>query len=232
MGFESESMTAFLRWVDRENIDLTKTRWEFNTLQPGTNIRIRTDADCGTTLASLYVIPGGSFSWSATVGMIVGETAAKDALKTRRKSLKGNLNQISEMRKHYEEILNHKGTEYADWREAQWAIFQTMNIYALPPRRTENTMMAGYNRLLRIRESARRMLRADNPHDLYHCLEVLNMMDIAELVLLALMERKESRGLTRRQDYPFINPLLNNKTLVTCQKDGRPSLRWEDKATI
>jgi succinate dehydrogenase/fumarate reductase flavoprotein subunit len=232
MGFESESMTAFLRWVDRENIDLTKTRWEFNTLQPGTNLHLRADADCRTTLPGLYVIPGGSFSWSATIGMVVGEAATKDALQTRMTSFKRNRARISEMKRSYEEILNHKGTEYSDWREAQWAILQTMNVYALPPRRTKNTLMAGYNRLIRIRESTRRILKADNQHDLYHCLEVLNLIEIAELVLLALIERKESRGLTRRQDYPFINPLLNNKTLVIRQQNGRPSFRWEDKASI
>jgi succinate dehydrogenase/fumarate reductase flavoprotein subunit len=232
IGLESESMAAFLRWVDREKINLRKTRWEFTAMQPGTGLHIRTDADCKTTLPGLYVIPWGLLSWSAAVGMIVGEAAAKDALKTRSADLKGNRAQISETKKRYEEILNHEGTEYSDWREAQWALFQTMYVYALPPHRTENTLTAGYNRLMRIRESARRILKAGNQHDLYHCLEVLNLMDTAELVLLALNERRESRGLSRRQDYPFINPLLNNKTLVISQQDGQPSFRWENKPSI
>ena len=232
MGLESESMAAFLRWADREKISLRKTRWEFATMQPGSGLCVRTDADCKTTLPGLYVIPRGLLSWSATVGMIVGEAAAKDALKVRTVNKKVNHTRIAEIKKHYEAILNRKGTEYSDWHEAQWAIFQTMYVYALPPHRTENTLMAGYNRLKRIRESARCILKAANPHDLYHCLEVLNLMDTAELVLLALMERKESRGLSRRQDYPYPNPLLNNKTLVINQQNGHPSFRWEDKASI
>jgi succinate dehydrogenase/fumarate reductase flavoprotein subunit len=86
--------------------------------------------------------------------------------------------------------------------------------------------MAGYNQLLRLRELAKCTLKAGNPHDLYHCLEVLNVIDIAELVLLAVNERKESRGKIQRQDYPFTNPMLN-KFLVITQKDSKPTLRWE-----
>jgi len=91
--------------------------------------------------------------------------------------------------------------------------------------------MAGYNQLLRLRERAHRILKASNQHDLYHCLEVLNLMDIAELVLLSVNERKESRGQARRQDYPFTNPMLN-KFLVITQKDGKPTYRWEEPRRI
>ena len=87
--------------------------------------------------------------------------------------------------------------------------------------------MAGYNQLIRLRDRAYKVLQADNQHDLYHCLEVFNLMDIAEVVLLAVNERKESRGQAIRMDYPFINPMLNNKHLVISQKEGKPSLRWE-----
>ena len=38
-GFESEGMNPFLRWVDRENIVLRKTRFEFNAVQPSTLIQ-------------------------------------------------------------------------------------------------------------------------------------------------------------------------------------------------
>ena len=86
--------------------------------------------------------------------------------------------------------------------------------------------MAGYNQLLKLRDQTHQILKANNQHDLYHCLEVLNLMDAAELVLLAVNERKESRGQARRQDYPFTDPMLN-KLLVIAQKDGKPTFRWE-----
>jgi succinate dehydrogenase/fumarate reductase flavoprotein subunit len=159
--------------------------------------------------------------------MVIGESAAKEAKDIPSSRLEGLADRILQMRKSYEEILNREGVQYANWREAQWAIYQTMYCYALPPNRTENTLMAGYNQLTRLRDQARRILKADNPHDLYHCIEVLNLMDVAELDFLAVNERKESRGLAYRKDYPFADPMLNDKSLVITQKDGLPSLRWE-----
>jgi succinate dehydrogenase/fumarate reductase flavoprotein subunit len=91
--------------------------------------------------------------------------------------------------------------------------------------------MAGYNQLLRIKKKAQSILKASNQHDLYQFLEVLNLMDVAELVLLAINERKESRGQARRQDYPFVNPMLN-KLLVISLKEGQPSFRWEKPLRI
>jgi succinate dehydrogenase/fumarate reductase flavoprotein subunit len=51
------------------------------------------------------------------------------------------------------------------------------------------------------------------------------------MVLLAVNERKESRGQSRRQDYPFANPLLD-KILVITLKDGNPFFRWEKPRRI
>ena len=44
------------------------------------------------------------------------------------------------------------------------------------------------------------------------CLEVLDMLDIAQATILVTANRKESRGpFHRRTDYTFTNPLMNNK---------------------
>ena len=51
-------------------------------------------------------------------------------------------------------FFNREGNQFADWREAQWAIYQIMHCYALPPHRTESTLLAGYNQLLRLRETS------------------------------------------------------------------------------
>jgi succinate dehydrogenase/fumarate reductase flavoprotein subunit len=73
---------------------------------------------------------------------------------------------------------------------------------------------------------AYKTLKAGNQHDLCHSVEVLNLMDVAELVILAVIERKESRDQARRMDYPFTNPALK-KFLVITLKDGKPVFRWE-----
>jgi succinate dehydrogenase/fumarate reductase flavoprotein subunit len=46
-------------------------------------------------------------------------------------------------------------------------------------------------------------LKADTPHDITHCLEVRNIIENAEMILRASIQRKESRGrLFMRVDYP------------------------------
>jgi len=230
-GFESEALQPLLRWLDQEKIDVKKTRFEFTPMMPGSHMETRIDANFRTTVEGLYSATSRGLSWSAVGGLFAGEAAAKDAQGAESSDLEEHRYKILQLKQQYEELMNREGPQFADWREAQWAIWQTMHCYALPPHRTEGTLMAGYNQLLRLRERAYRILKASNPHDLYHCQEVLNLMDIAELVFLSVNERKESRGQARRQDYPFPNPMLN-KFLVVTQKDGKPTFRWEKPRRI
>jgi succinate dehydrogenase/fumarate reductase flavoprotein subunit len=67
---------------------------------------------------------------------------------------------------------------------------------------------------------------AGNQHELMHCLEVLNLLDIGEIVFQAVLERKETRGKYFRQDYPFTNPQLNNKVLLCRKSDSKVLLEW------
>ena len=226
-GFESESLQPFLSWVEQEKIDIRKTRFEFVPMQLGTYLQARIDTNFRTTIDGLYAIFNRHLPWSAVGGLIAGEAAAEDTKNYSFSDLAKRHNKVLQLKHEYEGILNYEGTQFAGWRESQWAIWQIMHCYALPPHRTENTLKAGYNHLLRLREKIKRILKAHNQHDLYHCLEILNLLDAAELVLLAVNERKESRDQSRRQDYPFINPQLN-KFLVVNKKNGSPSFRWEN----
>ena len=230
-GFESEAMVPFLRWLDQENISLRKTRFEFITMQPRTNIQVRVDTHFRTTIEGLYVISPGFLSWSAVGGMVAGESAAKATKALELEDSVEHHDTLSQSKAQYEEILGREGEQFAGWREAQWAIWQVMHCYALPPNRTESTLMAGHRHLLRLKDLAKKGLKAANPHDLYHVIEVLNLMDVAELVLLAVNERKESRGQARRQDYPFTNPMLNEFLVIT-QKESKPAFRWEKPRRI
>jgi succinate dehydrogenase/fumarate reductase flavoprotein subunit len=67
---------------------------------------------------------------------------------------------------------------------------------------------------------------ARNQHELMHCLEVLNLMDLGEVILTAANERKESRSGHVRSDCPYTNPLLN-KLLVAKKIDGKIVLEWK-----
>ena len=59
-------------------------------------------------------------------------------------------------------------------------------------------------------------LKADDPHNLFGCLEIESMLLCAELFFTASLERKESRGWFLREDYPEHGDDLY---WVTCQKN-------------
>ena len=68
---------------------------------------------------------------------------------------------------------------------------------------------------------------AKNPHELMHCLEVLNLLDLGELIFIAALERKETRRLHRRTDYPFTNPLME-KLIVIKKVGDKPVIEWKE----
>jgi len=226
-GFESQAMQPFMQWMEAEKLEFRKTRFELGTRQVAVLMKTRIDDNCRTNVEGLYSTFKGGLGNSATSGYIGGRAAAEYARGVESADPETRREKIRDIKKGYEEIMNREGPRFCDWKEAQWAIWQTMHYYSDPPYRTGHTLKAGYNQLCRIRDKARKGLKAGNPHDLYHCLEVLNLFDIGELVLLAVNERKDSRGDSKRIDYPLMNPLLNNKLLVAYQKDGKPAFRWE-----
>ena len=50
-------------------------------------------------------------------------------------------------------------------------------------------------------------------------LETLDLLECGETVFLTALERKETRALHKRSDFPFTNPLLQDKFL-TIRKEG------------
>ncbi|HEX4205123.1 MAG TPA: FAD-binding protein [Ktedonobacteraceae bacterium] len=68
-------------------------------------------------------------------------------------------------------------------------------------------------------------LSADSVHELQSCLEIQDMLKTAEAIIVAAIERKESRGGHYRADYPTMDPAWeqniyihadNNGNLATC----------------
>jgi len=110
------------------------------------------------------------------------------------------------------------------WLEANRAIQQIMSDYAGLVR-SESMLRAGQNGLQRIDAKARRLLAADNPHELMRCVEVLNLLEVGNLIFTTARERKETRGKHIRKDYPFTHPHLN-KLLIIRQNNGQSEMEW------
>ena len=69
-------------------------------------------------------------------------------------------------------------------------------------------------------------MMAQNRWELTRCLETLNLLDLGELVFVAAKERKETRGLHKRPDYPLTDPMLEGKVLYIRQEQGKPVAEW------
>ena len=116
-------------------------------------------------------------------------------------------------------------TEGPDWEDANLALQQTLQDYA-GRMRNQKRLEQGLFHLRRLKAKAYTSLMARNPHELFHCLETLNMFDLGELVFLGALDRKETRDLHVRPEYAFTNPLLNQAHIVQ-KKEGRTVLYWQ-----
>jgi succinate dehydrogenase/fumarate reductase flavoprotein subunit len=70
---------------------------------------------------------------------------------------------------------------------------------------------------------------ADNSHTLMRSLETLDLMECGETIFMTALERKETRGLHVRSDFPFTNPLLQEKFLTIQKENGKVRMEWRDK---
>jgi succinate dehydrogenase/fumarate reductase flavoprotein subunit len=91
--------------------------------------------------------------------------------------------------------------------------------------RNETLLKQGLSHLRRLKAKADNELTAKNPHEMGRSLEVLNMLEIGELTFLMALDRKETRGLHVRPDYPFTNPILNKAHTIE-RNEREPVIQW------
>ncbi len=230
-----EGNTAMLDYMKKEGIDVRKHRVEFRQYEPflvgSRGIEINRKAE--TSLAGLYAAGDdvGNFradlSGAATFGWIAGKSAAERAkgLKGFRKASKEDL--LHERASLYSRFMEQKNG--AGWKEANLALQQIMQDYAGVDVRSETMLKAGLKYLGNLRQKAMDSLMAGNAHELIRTLETLDLMDCGEAIFLSAMERKETRGMHRRSDFPFTNPLLQDKFLSIRRKNGRSVASWREK---
>jgi succinate dehydrogenase/fumarate reductase flavoprotein subunit len=121
------------------------------------------------------------------MGWRAGEKAAKEA-RQQKDFLPLDDEQIESVQKFCSGISGN--TDGMHWREIELAVQNVVGYYA-GDARTEKVLKRGIERLNDIKKNA--IFKAENPHELTRCLEVQSIIDNAEMVLHASLERKESR---------------------------------------
>jgi succinate dehydrogenase/fumarate reductase flavoprotein subunit len=233
-GLTNEGNTSTLNYMAQEGIDLRKHMVEFMQYQPflmGRGIEI--DLNAATRVPGLYAAgdPVGNFradvAGAATFGWIAGDSAATFAKESGAFEKAEDQPVVEERSALYSSFMTRKIGP--DWKEANLTIQQIMNDYAGVDVRSETLLTAGLTYFNRLREMILNRMVADNAHNLMRCTEVLDLLECGEAIFLTALERKETRAMHKRKDFPFTNPLLAEKFLTIRRENGRPVLEWRDR---
>ncbi|MBW1802534.1 MAG: FAD-binding protein [Deltaproteobacteria bacterium] len=234
-GLVEEGNTGMLNYMAEEGIDVRKHLVEFRQYEPfligSRGIEINEDAE--TNIKGLYAAGDevGNFradiSGAAIFGWIAGGSAAQRAKAVSGFKEAETKSMVNDRTRFYSEILERKNGP--TWKEANLALQQIMKDYAGVDVRSETLLKAGLKYLGDLKKKVRGTVTADNSHTLTRCLESLDLMECGEVIFMAALERKETRGMHRRSDFPFTNPLLENKFLTVRQENEEVKMAWREK---
>jgi succinate dehydrogenase/fumarate reductase flavoprotein subunit len=162
----------------------------------GPSSGIYIDEDFQTTIKGLYAIGEAGYCRvsgccsAATSGLLLGDSIEK--------VISGTKEPVIEVA----QVENQKQVSVAplavedgiEPMEMECAIREICEHYCGMVIRSEGRLREGLRRLGSLRRVFLPKLMARNPHYLLRCLEVRNLLDVAELHLEACLERKETRG--------------------------------------
>jgi len=235
----NEGNITLLKYLKERGINPKEYRIEFAFYEPEVKAGIQIDTKAHTNVTGLFAagdtignIKRGVSPGAYTIGWIAGENAANHAAVNQLSDQSSVSSFVKENRALMNDILERK--EGASWKEALVACQDTMDWYGGVVR-YETLLKAGIAHMQKIREEALNSLKAQNLHELMHCLSALNLMDVGEASMLCALERRESRRTLRetfiRVDYPDENERMN-RFLVLRQEQGRPMFSWRKPRDI
>lgn len=234
-SFVSEGDTSINDYLDQYGIDLRKEMIEFNTYEftlSGKGLEI--DINGETSIKGLYAAGDmvgnvrGDITSAAVFGQIAGEHASRAVRELPERPVDGHP-LIAKTAAEYSRIMSREAG--AEWMEANSTLNQIMDKYvSVRNVRSETLLKAAIKYISDLKQYAHAQMKAGNAHELIRTLEVLDLIDCAEAVALTSENRKETRGFHVRADYPFTNPLLNNKfQTIEKRPDGTVHLEFRDK---
>lgn len=198
--------TAFLHVMERYGLDFRRHKIEIYPIEPEHSAMAAcgpiVDRRCQTTIPGLFAagdeaggVPQSVVPGALTTGYLAAESAAEF---TRKIGGTPEGRGDREVREFCQEILSRQKGD--SWEDAQATIQNTMNYYNLEIK-SEAMATRGLESLSYLKKTMR--LVATNPHEMTHCLEVRNLIECAQMILRATIERKESRyNLLKRLDFP------------------------------
>ncbi|MFC2021545.1 FAD-binding protein [Chloroflexota bacterium] len=222
---EHEGFRAWFDEMDKNGLDFRENAFEFWTYELTPRGGVLYNEKAMASLCGLYAAGDeftGGISGAAVFGWIAGENAASYAKSAQSLDIQSIRPNIAEQVGALDEIMGRR--EGPDWLESNIALQQLMNDYC-GTHRSEKSLTSGLMHLKRLKERVKTTVIARNQHELMRCIEVRNLIELSELIMIAALERKESREAHQRADYPYSNRLLE-KLLIVKKKGNEPFTEW------
>ena len=236
-SFKCEGDTSLLEALETQGMTFNKHMVEFDKYNPnmqGRGIEINERGE--TDLPGLYCAGDecGNFNLgiagAAVTGRIAGENAASYVQNVEGASDEDLLNSevVRNACAFYSQLMERK--EGATWKELNIAVQQIMSDYCgiINPR-SESMLSAGLNNLELLEKRAKTSVYCANSHELMRALESFDLLEMGKLVITVCRERRESRGMHKRSDYTFTNPLLNDMFMTVKKVDNQAQVGWRKK---
>lgn len=224
-NFKKDGIDSMADYFHQNHIDIKKEMVEFtfygmDFVNRGIEITEKAETSLENLYATGYAVGNvnGHATAAAVFGMIAAESAAEKNLQIEDVEHIGSHPLVEKKARFYGEILD-RGGNGAHWKEANGTLQSIMKDYAGYEGRSESMLTAGYRYVCQLKEMACEQLGARNAHELMRVLEVLDMIDLAEPVFLTSRNRRETRDLHKREDYPQENITLKGQYQVI-EKQG------------
>lgn len=227
-AFTCEGDTSLVDAMEQQGIDLREKMVEFGSYECtllGRGVQIDTNA--ATNVPGLYAVGDqvGNFlshiSGAATMGRIAGECAAAYAAETGELCSVKNHPTIRRQQEFYSAMMERE--DGPGWKELNIIINQLMDDYCpVFQIRSQGKFEAGLGYFQDLRRQCTDTICCSNAHELMRAVEAFDLLDIGEAMILSAQARQETRGLHRRPDFPFTNPLLSNHFVTITKTSEGP----------
>lgn len=231
--FYCEGIDSITDYLEQRKIDLHTSMIEFGTYDYSLAQRgIDIDLEARTNIPGIYAagICCGNVRGNITSASVWGDIAAEAVSQYVQETEEYNVQQhplIAQRVDFYNQLINRKAG--AQWLEANSTLQVIMNDYVGLHVRSEDMLRAGIKYLGDLKQYAEKEIKCEDAHELMRTMELFDLLDLAEAVAITARNRKERRGMHKRVDYTYTNPLLNHKFQTIRKTEAGIELAWRDK---
>lgn len=231
--FKCEGIDSITDYLNQRGIDLHKSMVEFGTYDYSLSQRgIDIGQGAETNVPGVYAAGiccgnvRGNITSASVWGDVAGESAAQYVMTVDECDVSSHP-LIQQRVDFYSKLMNRENG--ANWLEANSTLQVIMQDYISLHVRSDDMMRAGMKYLNDLRSYARSDIGCADAHELMRTMELFDLIDLAEAVAITSRNRKESRGMHRRVDYAYTNPLLNNMFQTIRLSEDGVKLEWRKR---